>query len=232
MSISPINGSNSIYTTQYPYVTSTNSGSDTGSSAGSVGAAGSGKFADAIQDALSQLGVSTNGTSSTASSSASSGTSDAAAAQDPQQALSAFAQSLFAALQAQSGGKAGNSSNGNSSGSSASGANAISGASGGGGGHHHHHGGGGVGKLESGLQNLIQQLSSSPGQDVTGSGTSDSSSSSSANSSLGALQQSFNNLLSADGASGSSATLSNFLQSLSQNLVGAPATGNVVSTRV
>lgn len=232
MSISPIGASNSsIYTTPYSSLTATGSSSDSSNTSSSrVGGAGSGRFADAIQNALSQLGVSPDGSSTDSTGGTSSSTSDASAANDPQQALSAFAQNLFAALQAQSAGQAGAAQGTGSSGDE-SGANAVSGSSGGGG-HHHHHGGGGVGKLESGLQSLISELSSSSSQDATGSSTSDSSSSSSSNSSLDALQQSFNNLLSADGASGSGATLSNFLQSLSQNLHGAPATGNVVSTKV
>jgi len=88
-----------------------------------------------------------------------------------------------------------------------------------------------MGKIEGGLQNLIQQLSSSSSADTSGSSTAGSGSSSS-NSSLDALQQSFDNLLSADGKSGSGATLENFLQTLSQNMQGSLPTGNVIATKV
>jgi hypothetical protein len=234
MSISSISGNNSaIYSTQLSDLTSVNSNtqdSDGDNDGNRIsGAVGGGKFASAISQALTQLGV----TPATASNSSdASGTSTS---QDPQQALASFMQSLFAALHAQSGTQAATSNNSAADNSSAVGSvtsattttnnNAVAGTAGEG--HHHHHGGGGMGKLEGGLQNLIQQLSSS-GQDASGSSTSSSSSSST----LDALQQSFNNLLSADGASGSNVSLTSFLQSLSQGLEGAPATGNVVTTKV
>ena len=74
--------------------------------------------------------------------------------------------------------------------------------------------------MESKLQNLIQQLSSSS---TTGS--------SSFNSTTAALQQDFQNMLSALGASGSQASLGSFLQSLSQNLAGASPVGNLVNAQ-
>lgn len=85
-----------------------------------------------------------------------------------------------------------------------------------------------MGKLESGLASLSQQLSATSDSSASDSSSSGSSTS---NPSLDALQQSFNNLMAADGGSGSNATLQGFLQSLAQNLHGAPATGNVVATR-
>jgi hypothetical protein len=91
-------------------------------------------------------------------------------------------------------------------------------------GHGHHHGGG-SGNIGSELQSLEQQLSSSSSGTTTS--TSGTTSSSSA---TDALQQSFSNLLAANGASGSTATLGSFLQSLSQNLEGASPTGNIVNT--
>lgn len=113
--------------------------------------------------------------------------------QNAQQALASFMQSLLAALQSQNMQGAGQQ------------------------GHHHHHGGGvaGASGIQSGLQDLIQQLSSS------------NASSSSADT---ALQQSFQNLLSANGASGNQATLGSFLQTLSQNLQMANPSGNIVNT--
>jgi hypothetical protein len=138
-------------------------------------------------------------------------------------------QNLFAALQGQSGtqGPTPGSSPQTDNANSGNGTSAVAGTSGG---HHHHHHGGGMGKLESGLQNLIQQLSTSSGQSGTGTSTSDSDSGASG-STLDALQESFNNLLGAEGASGSNATLSSFLQSLAQNLQGASTAGNVVATQ-
>jgi hypothetical protein len=238
MSISPIASNNSaIYSTQLLDLASVNSsaqnsdGDNNGNSISGVAGSG-GKFASAISQALTQLGV----TSPAASSN--SNATDTSTAQDPQQALASFMQSLFAALHAQSGTQTATSNNSTSDNSSTVGAvtsttaatssNAVAGKSGEG--HHHHHGGGGMSKLEGGLQNLIQQLSSS-GQSASDSSTSTSDSNSS-NSTLDALQQSFNNLLSADGASGNNVSLTSFLQSLSQGLQGAPATGNVVTTKV
>ena len=77
--------------------------------------------------------------------------------------------------------------------------------------------------IQSDMQRLIETLASSPGSS-TGSGSSDSS--------AGALQQSFQKLLSAAGGSSSNATLSDFLLAFARNLPGASSVGNVVSTRV
>lgn len=229
MSISPITSNNSaIAATQFSGLTPVAAtskdcdGDNDGSRVSSASGRG-GKFASAITQALAQLGVSAPSAGST------SGTSGASSAQDPKQALTSFMQNLFAALQSQNGTPAAASS-GSASGTSASGAGAntsvdgtTTGAAAATTGHgHHHHGGGGMSKLESGLQSLSQQLSSSSGQTTSGGPS---------NPSLDALQQSFNNLLSADGASGSNATLNAFLQSLSQSLHGAPTTGNVVTTK-
>ena len=144
----------------------------------SSGTAPGGRFASAIMQALSQAGISPSSTSTTASTST----------QNPQQALQAFMQNLFAAMQTQGGQASGGT---DSDGDSA--ASAISGSSStlatGGQGHHH---GGGVGKIEASLQGLIQQLSAS------------GSSSSSSNATDTALQQSFQNLLNAQGQSNNS----------------------------
>jgi uncharacterized protein with von Willebrand factor type A (vWA) domain len=73
------------------------------------------------------------------------------------------------------------------------------------------HQGTGIGKMEAGLHILIQQLSTNSG-----------------NSADAALQQSFQSLI---GSSCSNATLTGFLQTLSQNLQGAGMTGNNVNTQ-
>ena len=180
------------------------------------GAAGASKFADAISAALSQV----TGSSATSSTTAASSTSSTSGTSDSSQAEATFAQNLFAALQAQAGGAP---ASGSSSATTSSGAAPA-------GGHHHHHGGGGGGKISSGLDSLASQLTASS-SDGSNTSTTDGSDSSGSDP-LSALQASFNNLLAANGQSGSSASLPQFLQTLSQNLQNAPATGNVVSTKV
>ena len=227
MSVSSITGSNAaIPSTQLTGISSVNSSGqdsdgDNDGSRVSGASGGGGKFASAIGQALSQLGISPGAATSTTTSPS----STSSTTQDPQQALAAFMQNLFAALQSQSGqsGAAGS-----AAGAGADPTAAVAGTAGHG--HHHHHGGG-MGKIEGGLQNLIQQLSSSSSSSASDSTTSGSSSGTS-NSTLDALQQSFNSLLSTGGTSGSNASLSSFLQSLSQSMQGAAATGNVVSQKV
>ncbi|MES2118416.1 MAG: hypothetical protein V4578_24830 [Pseudomonadota bacterium] len=172
---------------------------DNDGSTGQVRGGGGGRLGHAIAQALSQLGGTTaTGGTGAAGSATGAGT-------DTRQAESAFAQSLFAALHAQSGGP------GNAPGAAQ-------------GGEHHRHGGGG-GKLAASLQSLAQQLSapSSSGSGATGGAAGSQA--------LTDLQTSFDNLLAANGQSGSGTTLSQFLQSLSQNLQGAASAGNVVSTK-
>jgi hypothetical protein len=148
--------------------------------------------------------------------------SDSASPQNLQQAMGVFMHNLFAALHARGGAPA------QAGGSADKAADAENSASGpvqaNGGGHHHH---GGAGRLESGLQSLIQQLSSTSGQASGGTGNQGASSS---NPALDALQNSFDNLLAADGAAPGSASLSSFLQSLEQRLPGAPSNGNAINT--
>lgn len=206
-------GNTPVSNIQYASVSPANpgrqdAGIDNGGGCASV-AAGAGRFASAIEQTMKQLGAS-DGTASNASG--------AASTQDSQQATQAFMHQLFAALHAQNSGK--------STSSTADGGNADSTVTGAGG-HYHHHGGG-MGKLEGALQNLAQQLSPASGTGAPDTGTTGQGS---ANSALDTLQQSFTQMLSADGLQGSNATLASFLQTLSQNLQGAPATGNVVSTR-
>lgn len=164
-----------------------------------------GGIASAISQALSQLGI------SGASAQSGAAPTGATSAQDPQQAIRAFMHDLFAALRSQGSGAtapATNGSDGDNSGATGV-ANATS----------HKYGANGI---ESKLQNLISQLSSA---------SSSTSGSSSSNSALAPLQQDFQNMLSALGATGSQATLGSFLQSFSQNLQGANPAGNLVSTR-
>lgn len=171
-----------------------------------------GGFASAISQALSQLGVS--GTSGSSSSTSSTGSTSAT--QDPQQAIRTFMHDLFSALRSTNGGTSTSAASGSDSDGDqdGSGTSAVSSTSG------RHYGASGI---ESKLQSLIQQLSSS--SDSSSSGTSSS------NSALAPLQQDFQNMLGALGASGSQATLGSFLQSLSQNLQGANPVGNLVSTQ-
>jgi hypothetical protein len=170
--------------------------------------------------------------------------------QSPVQALAAFTEDLLAALQAQPGATH---TTGNTTGSSTTPTTPVTTAATGatgtpttaanspaltpsaGHGHHHHHHGA-SGNLESGLQSLIQQLSASTGgtsgTTTTGSSTSSPSTSgvSSPSPAIAALQQSFGNLLTADGASNSGATLVSFLQTLSQDIQGTSSKGNFVNT--
>ncbi len=141
-----------------------------------------GALSSAINQALSQSGI---------SSSSGTGTD---------QAIQAFIQNLLAALQAQQNAQAVQAQNG------AAASNAVAG-------HGHHHG---IGKLDAGLQSLIQQLSSS------GSGGQ--------NSTNAALQQSFQSLISSNG-SNSQTSLSSFLQSVMQNVQGAGLSGNFVNSK-
>jgi len=179
-------------------------------------AAGASKFSDAISAALSQV----TGASSTSSTTAASSTSSTSGTSDSSQAEATFAQNLFAALQSQAGGAPASGSSSTASGGAAPA-----------GGHHHHHGGGGGGKISSGLDSLASALTASSSNTSTTDSSTDASDTTGSDP-LSALQASFNNLLAANGQSSSSASLPQFLQTLSQNLQNAPATGNVVSTKV
>jgi hypothetical protein len=200
-------GSTTVLTQEFFSSTTSVQGRDSdGDNDGSrVAGSGGGRFASAISQALTQIGVTPPDASSASAGATSATSTDTSPTQDPKQAERAFAQALFSALQGQSGAPG-----------------QTEGPHKGGGGHHHHGGGGGAGgasKIESGLQNLIQQLGAS-GTPTSG------------DSALTALQTSFNNLVTANGGNSSSASLTSFLQDLSQNLQGAPSTGNVVSTKV
>lgn len=177
-----------------------------------------GGLADAIMQALSDIGAtgqsssdgssSSTGTSSSSDSSTASTASTASAdSQSIAQAFGAFMHNLIGALHAQSeSGTAADASqdSGNSDVAQVQG------------GHHHH---GGPGNIQSDLQSLIQKLSSSS-----------SDSTSSASSTPSSLQQSFSSLLSALGASNGDATLNKFLQALQNDLPGVTSSGNIVNT--
>lgn len=179
-----------------------------------TGGAGRGNaFVSAIAQALSQIGVSASGLTS-GTTPAPGATTSTTPAVDPQQALGTFMHDLFAALQAQNGGQSGAAGNapagggtdsdGDNDGSSAS---AVSGTGNG----RHHHGHGGMSNIQSGLQNLIQQLSSSTPTDGT-------ATPSPANSTL---QQDFQNLLGALGQTSGQANLGDFLKAIADNLQGS-----------
>ena len=248
MSISSIGGSwNVTQTQQLSGVSSANN--QVGDADGDHDGGGrvqrsGGKFTDALSQALAQLGITgttttsgvsapDSGTTSTTSSSSAtdSTTSTDTNASAQRQAVAAFAQSLFAALQSQISAQNGSNSGSNSNSSSGnSGSTASVTATGG---HHGHHHGGGISQLETGLQNLIQQLSSSASASSGNSGSATSGSSTSASTSsstLDALQQSFSNLLTAEGKSGSNVNLTTFLQTLNNSLHGAAQTGNIVTS--
>ena len=188
---------------------------------GRVSRPSGGGLASAVNQALSQIGVS--------ASSGSAATGSTTPTPDPMQASSAFMHNLFAALQSQGSGQprtaqGGADSDGDNDGGSTSG---VSGATGGG----RHHGGG-AGSIASKLQSLIQQLSASSQGTSNSTPTSLSTSASGATDpALTALQQSFQDLLSAQGVSGSQATLGSFLQALAQDLPGTKPTGNIVQAQ-
>jgi hypothetical protein len=204
-----------------PYASNTpvNRGADSdGDNDGSRGARGIGKggaFASAIMQALSQMGVtgassasstSGSGTSTTTStdSTAADGTATASGT-DPQQALQTFMHDLFAAMHAQ-GAQNTTASTGTDSDGDSSGASSAQGV---GGGRHYH---GGLSKMENGLQNIIQQLS-------TADTSSTASSSGTSSSAVSALQQDFQSLMtSMGGSTGNQASLSDFLKSIATNL--------------
>lgn len=165
-----------------------------------------GSLSSAALQALAQIGV--PGLPSTAPSSSGS-SSGSTSQQQSNQALQDFLQRLFAALQQQNVNTTGNE-------TSVKGATGTSGIKA-----HHHHGG--VGQE---LQNLMQQLSAGPS---AGNGAAPASGAGS--SSLAALQTSFNKLIAASGATGSGATLGNFLNAFGRDLPGRAAAGNILSTR-
>jgi hypothetical protein len=259
-------GSNTSYTQLLNSTSSARKyGSDDGAGA-SITASSGGKFADAIGQALSQLGVSAVGSAGSSAGASGSATDGSSSSSDQggSAAVASFADQLFAALQSQIGAQSGAQSSaaatttdagsavsgvGGASGgtSSTSGGGSVASAPVSGGGGHHHHGGGG-GKVAGGLDSLIQQLSTSSdsvatsadgsgasalattGSDAVGATATTSATGATANSAR-ALQSSYDALVAASGNSGNAPSLTQFLQTLSQNLHGAPTAGNVVSTK-
>jgi hypothetical protein len=186
-----------------------------------------GGFAGAIVQALSQMGVSgaqsalgASPTNASSSSSGPSGSPSASTASQQNQALRSFMQSLLAALQTQAA------VSGTAHGVSAASSFAASSS-----GHRHGHS-----HTGGGLQSLIQELSASSSAATTatspaaGSQGSGTTTASVANATLTALQQSFNNLVSAVGGSGGQASLGTFLTTLANNLSSGARTANLVST--
>lgn len=164
----------------------------------------------AIASAFSQIGVGSGAASSSLGSSDSTSSS-----QDPTQALGAFMQALMAALHGQSAQSQGIANPASQTGADADGDN--DGTTSATQGH-----GGRRGQLQTDLQGLLQQLAAS--SSTTSQPASDTT--------VGALQQSFQSLMSAVGDTSGKATLSNFLNALSGQLSGAPATGNIIHTAV
>ncbi|RZI42439.1 hypothetical protein EGT07_14630 [Herbaspirillum sp. HC18] len=170
-----------------------------------------GGFGSAIKDALSSLGIDLDSLSDSSSSTSATGATDTSATEtdgsteSASAALKSFMHTLMDTLHAQG-----------SSGAQAQGETEGSGQVQGPGGHHH----GGHGNIQADMQSLIQKLSSSS-SDSTSSNTSDSDTSE--------LQQSFDSLMNALGASssGSDATLSKFLQALQGNM---EPKGTIVNT--
>ena len=180
----------------------------------------SGGFLGAIDTALKAAGVSGGltsilgndnaSTSSTESTSTDATASTNTSSTDPSSALTAFMQTLMAALQSQ--GDVNNSTNSSSNSAKSTSESMPPPPPMGMGG----------GDMESKLQSLMSQLSNSS--------SSDSSSSSSDGSSL---KSSFDSLMASLGKSSSSnGDLQTFLKSLSSSLEGQGTSGNVVSTKV
>jgi hypothetical protein len=194
-----------------------------GDNDGSAGKVNKGRRADfmaALSQAFMQIGANGASTTSATNPTAVTGVS---ATQDPKQEMRTFMHDLFAALRSTGKGQqGGKDSDGDKDGSAASKVSATSGQY-------------GASSIESKLQNLILQISSSDASSATGSATSASNVSATAptsNTALSALQQDFSNLMggSQNTSSGTQPTLSSFLQALTQNLQGANAAGNIVNT--
>ena len=191
--------------------TSAANGGDTMTSPG-------GKLLDAITAALSQIGVGSGSTSSTSASST--GTdSSSTSTQDPAQALASFMQELMAALHSQGGSQ----SAGSQGGTDSDGDNDGSGTSGVSGSGRHRP------NIQADLQSLIQQLSSSSAD--SSSASSSTADTSSADTTLSSLEQSFQSLISSLGGSGSTTSLTDFLQAFANNMQGESSVGNVVKAQ-
>jgi hypothetical protein len=192
-----------------------------GDNDGSSGAGGVGRsnFLSAIEQALGQSLSGGISSATSASSPTSSSTPSSSSTQDPQAALQAFLQNLFAALH-QTGGQG----NGATATSNSNGSSSTPGV-----GHHHHRG---SSNLAANIQSLLQQLSST-------SQSASTSNTSSGSDALSNLNSSFQNLISTINASqgqGAAAapppTLQAFLQNFLNDLNGGQnISGAVVSTQ-
>jgi hypothetical protein len=229
MTISAVSNSFSIaQLTQVGSSKQSSAGCSVDGSTSSQPSAGGG-LVDAIVQALSHIGVTGSGSSTStgssssdaSSSSDSSSTNSSSSTADIGQALGAFLQNLLQNLHAQSASSSTSDSTNSDSSTSISTVSATAGN------RPSPPPGGGPAQLQSDLQSLISELSSSS----SASGTSSASTTASDTGSTSALQQSFQNLLGALGESGSSKTLNNFLQALSQNLSANSGSGNLVNTQ-
>lgn len=229
-SINNISGLNNTFPLQQTSNTSQRVGGDSdGDSDRSKGAGGIGKsnFMNSIAQALGQSMPSNVGTS-TATTSPGSALSSGAT-QDPQVALQAFLQNLFASLGQANGSQANGSqaTGGDSDGDSDSGKSAS------GVGRHRH----GSSNMTTNIQNLLQQLSSS--NQSASAGSKDASPNIQSTDTLNNLNSSFQSLMNSLNASqGQSApttnapTLQAFLQNLFQDMGGGQnISGALVSTK-
>ncbi|MBI2799890.1 MAG: hypothetical protein HYX63_06310 [Gammaproteobacteria bacterium] len=171
-----------------------------------------GRFAAAIEQALSQLGVSptssaigaasAGGTTTAVNSSAVGGSS---APRDPTAAMQTFMHDLFSVLRAMGNNSSNIANSAQTSSPTGSSNVAVSGGHGG-----QHHRGFGAGGIQGNLQSLIQQLSSST-----------SATGNSADPTIAVLQKDVQSLFGASaGTSNNQTSLVGFLQAISNNLQG------------
>ena len=165
-----------------------------------------GGLIDAIMESLSQAGV--GQTSSTDNSGSSTSSDTSGTAQNAVQAFGNFMQNLMGALHAQSA-------------SGEQPPNDIGGVE------RHGHSGGPQ-KMESNLESLITQISSSDSSTSISGTTSASDSSSTSRSDL---EQSFSTLVSALSGSSNSTSLESFLETLASKLQSNGPSGNVINTQ-
>ncbi|TWI69357.1 hypothetical protein IP91_00425 [Pseudoduganella lurida] len=169
----------------------------------------------AIADALKSIGVASTEDTSTASTDGTTSSSDTTSTGNAAQALGTFLESLMGALHAQNAGSGSDAGDGGTPpyGEPPQGGPGM---------------GGGPGKLSSDLESLIASLSEGTGNTDSQSATE----STGTDSTVGTLQSTFKDLLSALGSDSADATtqLTSFLQSLSSKLPSAGSTGNLINT--
>ncbi|SNS83016.1 hypothetical protein SAMN06265795_10790 [Noviherbaspirillum humi] len=180
-----------------------------------------GGLGNAIMQALSSLGINVgsgadDATSASSAGDSTTGTTSTDGSQSVSTSLGSFMQSLMQALHAQGASESQDAAAQPQESESSDGAVR---------GHGHHHGG--PDKMQADLQSLIQKLSSAS------TSSSDGTSSTDGDAATTELEQSFQSLASALGASnasGSSATLKDFLQALQNNMQDFSRSGNLVNT--